>query len=40
MAGNQPNTEQRTTSRNLQVLTHLFGFLRPYRKNLAAAVGV
>lgn len=38
MARNQPITEQRTTSRNLRVLTHLFGFLRPYRKNLAAAL--
>jgi len=40
MACHQPITEQRTTSRNLQLLTHLFGFLRPYRKNLAAVVGV
>ena len=40
MARHQPITEQRNTSRNLRVLTHLFGFLRPYRKNLAAAVGV
>ena len=38
MARHQPITEQRTTSRNLRVLTHLFGFLRPYRKNLAAAL--
>jgi hypothetical protein len=38
MARNQPITEQRTTSRNLRVLTHLFGFLRPYRKNLTAAL--
>ncbi len=38
MARNQPITEQRTTSCNLRVLTHLFGFLRPYRKNLAAAL--
>jgi ATP-binding cassette subfamily B protein len=38
MARNQPITEQRTSSRNLRVLTHLFGFLRPYRKNLAAAL--
>jgi hypothetical protein len=38
MARNQPITEQRSTSRNLRVLTHLFGFLRPYRKNLAAAL--
>ncbi len=38
MARNQPITEQRGTSRNLRVLTHLFGFLRPYRKNLAAAL--
>ena len=38
MARNQPITEQRTTSRNLRVLTHLFGYLRPYRKNLAAAL--
>jgi hypothetical protein len=38
MARNQPITEQRTTSRNLRVLTHLFGFLRPYRKNLVVGV--
>jgi len=38
MARNPSITEQRTTSRNLRVLTHLFGFLRPYRKNLAAAL--
>jgi ATP-binding cassette subfamily B protein len=38
MARHPPITEQRTTSRNLRVLTHLFGFLRPYRKNLAAAL--
>ena len=41
MARNPPITEQRTTSRNLRVLAHLFGFLRPYRKNfLASAAGV
>ena len=39
MARHQPITEQRATSRNLRVLTHLFGFLRLYCKNLAA-VGV
>ena len=38
MARNPLITEQRSTSRNLRVLTHMFGFLRSYRKNLAAAL--
>jgi ATP-binding cassette subfamily B protein len=38
MARNPPIIEQRTSSRNLRVLTHLFAFLRPYRRNLAGAL--
>jgi ATP-binding cassette subfamily B protein len=33
----QPISEQRPTSRNLRVLTHLLAFLRPYRAVLIAA---
>ncbi len=38
MARTAPSTDSRPVSRNVRVLTHLFGFVRPYRGVLAAAV--
>jgi len=40
MARNQPNTEQRTTSRNLRVLTHCLAFCAVPQKPAAALLAL